>query len=138
MYCAYQAHAIEFQIALRKLYDWSPDQFSFWVELFQSCGKDWLDELPPLEEVRGKPSKISTRTLAWLVAEYQCRPRYETRIEFLEKQVGKLNCEPYSNFSWKNAEAVEWHLKAAEKRAKSDLEFARLVDRNVSALRSPD
>jgi hypothetical protein len=130
---AYVAHALEFQAAPRKLYDWSPDQFTFWVETFQACGKDWLDELPPLEEVRGKPSKVSTHTLAQLVAEYRCRPG--SRIKFLEGQVGQRNCEPYSNFSWKSAETVERYLKAGEKRAKTDSEFARLVNRITMMLR---
>jgi hypothetical protein len=46
-----------------------------------------------------------------------------------------MNYEPYSNFSWKNVEGVEWHLKAGEKRAKGDPEFARLVNRTALVLR---
>lgn len=78
---------------------------------------------------------MSARSLARLVAEYRCRPRRETRAEFLARQVGQMNYEPYSNFSWKNVEGVEWHLKAGEKRAKGDPEFARLVNRTALVLR---
>ena len=102
------------------------------MALFQRAGKDWRQELPPLDAIRGKPRKTSDRTLALLLAEYQARrhgPGSETRDQFLENQVGVQHFEAYSIAAWSTVEAVEWHLKEAEKRAKRDTDFAALVER---------
>ena len=120
---------LAFAAKLRKLYDDHPKEFEIYVALFQMSGKSWRENLPPLGGVRGKPRKISEETLAQLLAEYRNRQsRGESRGQFLEGQVERRLFEAYSATQWQTLEAVEWHLKQAEKKFKREPDFANSVN----------
>jgi hypothetical protein len=126
------------RLKLRRLYDDSPKAFEDIIGQLQRmavvyAGRDsgympkdkvascpvWV--LPPVKIVRGKPAKLSDGHLARLLAEYKLRDG--TREDFIyqtqRRQFG--NGYSYGRIN------VEEHLKSAEKREKSDADFAQCV-----------
>ena len=77
-----------------------------------------------------KPAKLEDRSLAVLLAEYRCRDG--SREDFIDQTQRRLFSNGYS-FGRIN---VEEHLKAAEKREKSDADFAELVESFTGGLPS--
>jgi hypothetical protein len=85
--------------------------------------------LPPLEQVRGKPTTPSW-VMAQLLTRYRSRPKSETRDDFIVRVAneGFRFYNRYIRGEWTSDETVATHLKDAEKRTKVDMDFRTGVD----------
>jgi hypothetical protein len=125
-------------LKLRQLYDDSPEAFEDIIgQLLKMASADatlgpgdipmegvadylnWV--LPPVKIVRGKPVKLDDLSLALLLSRYRCRDG--GREEFIDEEQGRL----WGNGYTLGTVNIEEHLKAAEKREKSDAVFAEIV-----------
>ena len=125
---------IQVKRGFRKLYDEHPVAFEWFVSVLQRSGKSWRRQLPPMENGSGdRPTQVNREMLVLLLADY--RNRKGSRERFLEDlaQDGCRYGNPYFLGEWATAGAIEKHLKAAEKLAKTDPAF----DAEAEAWREP-
>jgi hypothetical protein len=116
-------------LELRKLYDRYPKAFEFYVSLLQL--ENWREViLPPVDLVRGKPV-IPDWIFASLLTQYRTRPSGESREAFIARMAdsGLWLGGTYIRTEWDDTHTVTAQLKAAEKRAKVDADFAANVGR---------
>jgi hypothetical protein len=138
----YERHPKEFERvleeidALRHSYPLGDDDPFFSKHFSETAARiDWV--LPPIDFVRGKPSKVSWISLARLLIEYRywqahgvsrdtfCADMAETQFELsngyrITRLVSEGNVADY--------------LKAAEKKERADRDFASLVNTMVKYL----
>jgi hypothetical protein len=95
---------------------------------------DWV--LPRIDFVRGKAAKADTTSLACLLIYYRSeRAHGVSREEFLHQTAQAAHVtNGYSRTQLATEGTVAEYLKAAERRARNDASFARLVKDNLKSL----
>jgi hypothetical protein len=115
---------------MRRLYNSDPSAFEEVMEKLLKSGRLWRGQLPPMETVRGKPKQVNDGTLAALLADYRNRPSGVSREKFLGRLAAE-GCQygnAYFTGKWRDADTILTHLKAAERKVKSDAVFAGDVE----------